>query len=121
MVKFLLLIFLLLFAVSGICELIYFLKMLFYYPSLRIHNYSLVVLKSGNAVRQLNYIWQKLKWYGEDFSRGIIAVVDNLDISEISSCNEFADEKNIVLCMASTLTECETLQKELLNGNARQR
>ncbi len=118
MVKSLLLVFLLLFAVGGICELIYFLRMLFYYPNLRVNNYSVIVLKSGNAVRQLNYIWQKFRWYGEDFSRGIIAIVDNLDTIELLNCNKFANEKNIVLCTSSSLTECEVLQKELLNGNA---
>ncbi|MDO4607700.1 MAG: hypothetical protein Q4B40_00725 [Clostridia bacterium] len=119
MVKTLLLIFLVLFAVSGICELIYFLKMMFYYPNLRVHNYSLIILKSGNAVRQLNFVWQKLRWYGEDFSKGIIAVVDNLDTAEILNCTGFANDKKIVLCTASLLMNCEVLQRELLNGNDR--
>ncbi len=113
MVKTFLLIFLIVFAVCGICEFVYILRMLFYFPGMRVKNYALIVLKSGYAVNQLNYIWQKNRWQGDSFAVGIIALTDNLETKEILSCNKFIKNKNIVLCDASSLSMCENIQGEL--------
>lgn len=110
MVKSFLLVFLIIFAVAGICEFIYILRMLFYFPNTRVQNYSLVVLKKGYALKQLNYIWQKIKWHGEEFALGIIAITDGIEAKEFLDCNNFIKEKNIILCTASSLSECQQLQ-----------
>lgn len=87
----------LLFAVTGICEFVYILKMMFYFPKTRVRHYSLVILKNGSAVKQLNYIWQKIKWHGDSFALGIIAVTDDIDETEYFECKKFVEEKNIIL------------------------
>lgn len=110
MVKSFLLIFLIIFAVAGICEFIYIIKMFFYFPKTRVKNYSLIVLKKGYAVRQLNYIWQKLKWHGESFAVAIIAVTDNIESKELLDCNNFVKGKNIILCTATSIKESVQLQ-----------
>ncbi|MBQ8741687.1 MAG: hypothetical protein IJY79_09100 [Clostridia bacterium] len=110
MVKSFLLIFLIIFAVAGICEFIYILRMLFYFPSTFVQNYSLVILKKGYAVKQLNYIWQKIRWHGEEFSLGIIAITDCIETKEFLDCNNFIKGKNITLCTSSSLSECQQLQ-----------
>ncbi len=110
MVKSFLLIFLIIFAVAGICEFVYILKMFLYFPNVRLQNYSLIVLKKGYAIKQINYIWQKIKWHGEDFSIGIIAITDNIETKEILDCKNFINDKNIILCTAASLSECLQLQ-----------
>lgn len=110
MVKSFLFAFLIILAVSGVCEFIYVLRMIFYFPNIRVQNYSLVVLKKSYAVKQLNYIWQKIKWHGEEFSSGIIAITDGIETKEFLDCKNFADGKNIMLCTVSSLSECQQLQ-----------
>lgn len=111
MVKSFLLIFLILFAVAGICEFVYILKMLFYFPNTHVQNYALIVLKNGYALRQLNYIWQKIRWHGDEFAAGIIAITDDIETKELFDCDNFIKGKNIILCTAATVSECEQLQR----------
>lgn len=105
MVKTLLLILLLIFAVSGLCEFIYFVKMLFYFPGKRVKTYTFVRLESGYALRQLEYLWQKIRWNGDSYSNGIIAINENLETKEIISCAEYIKGKNIILCSKQQITE----------------
>lgn len=113
MVKSILFALLLIFAVIGICEIIYIIKMMIYYPGIRIKNYSVIVLKSKYSIKQLNYIWQKINWYGDSYALGVIAITDALDNNEVSMCTRFARGKNIALCHADSLRECEFLQGEI--------
>ena len=110
MVKSFLLAFLIIFAVAGICEFIYILKMLFYFPNFRVQNYSLIILNSGSAVKQLNFIWQKIRWYGDAFAAGIIAITDGIDEHELLECEKFSGGKNIILCTAAAISDCKQLQ-----------
>ena len=105
MVKLLLLLFLIIFAVAGVCDFIYILRMLFFCPFVRVQNYLFIVLKKGNALKQLNYMWQKIKWYGDEMAIGIIAIIDDIENDELIDCNKFVDKKNIVLCNNDSLSE----------------
>ena len=110
MIKSFLFTFLIFFAVSGVCEFIYILRMFFYFPNIRVQNYSLIVLKKSYGVKQLKYIWQTIKWHGDEFSLGIIAITDDIEIKEFFDCKNFAEGKNIMLCTVSSLSECQQLQ-----------
>ena len=90
------------FTIAGICEFVYLIRLIFYFPHVKTNSYSLVVLKRDYAVRQLNFLWQKLKWQGEDFASGIIAITDNLDNNEIMNCNKFIVNKKIILSSKQT-------------------
>lgn len=87
--------------------------MLFYYPGIRIKNYSVIVLKNKYAIKQLNFLYKKFSWYGNEFANGIIAITDFLDTNEIDKCNEFILNKNIILCDSKSLYKCQYLQGEL--------
>ncbi len=101
MVNLVLISLLLIFSVLGICDLIYVIRMFFYYPNMRIQSYSFLILKKGYAIKQLNFIWQKIKWHGDEFSIGIIAVTDKLEDDELQECKRFSDDKNILLLNVS--------------------
>lgn len=105
MVKSILLVSLIIFAVGGICELIYLLRMFFYHPGVPTQNYSILVLERGKALKQLNYIWQKIIWNGNDYAKGIIALTDYIEANELLTCNKFIKGKNIILCTANELYE----------------
>ncbi len=117
MIKILLFIVFLLFSIVGICDFIYILRMFFCYPNIYTKNYAFIVLKDGKAIRQLNYIWQRIRWNGDAFAVGIIAVIDQLNVKEVLLCNEFSKNKNIILCTASTVSKCNFLQGELIDEN----
>lgn len=112
MVKSLLLIFLLIFAVSGICEFIFLIKLLFHFPGKRFKIYTFIALESGYAVRQLDYVWQKIYWHGDGYSNGIIAIIDALDENEILTCEKYINNKNIFLCTKRDVPEHMNLQGE---------
>lgn len=97
MINLVLISFLLLFVVLGICDLIYIIRLLFYFPKTLTPSYSFIVLKKGFAFGQLNFIWQKIKWYGDEFAVGIIAITDQLDENELLKCKRFVADKNILL------------------------
>lgn len=98
MVKTFLLLLVIFFAVLGISESICFVKILQYFPGKRFKTYTVVTLKSGYALRQLEFIWRKICWYGEGYSNGIIAIIDHIDEQEIAMCNNYIKNKNIVIC-----------------------
>lgn len=110
MIKTLLLIILIVFAVSGICEFIYALRLLFFRPKKPFKNYILIFLSDKYALKQLMFIWQKILWHGDNFGSGIVAITDDIDTKEILQCQEFAKGKNILLC------EFNKLSKQLLQG-----
>ncbi len=94
------------FAISGICEFIYILRLMICFPGTRIQNYSFVVLQKGFAIKELVFLWQKIKWQGDEFASGIVAITDNLDCVELSECEKFIDDKNILLCTSENINEC---------------
>lgn len=112
-VKSIILLCLLLLIVTGVCEIIYIIKMLINYPGTRVKNYSIIILKKNYALKQLNYIWQKIKWYGDSYALGVIALTDALDNNEISKCSKFALGKNITLCSTNSILDCNFLQGEI--------
>lgn len=99
------------FCIAGICEFFYLIRLLFYFPKTRTKCYSFVVLKEQFAVKQLNFIWQKIKWQGEDFADGIIALTDNIKLEELTTCQNFVANKNIILCNSDSLSDNAYLQK----------
>lgn len=113
MVKTLLLLLLLIFVVAGICEFIYIVKLLLHFPGKRFKTYTFITLESGFAVRQLDFVWQKIRWQGEGYSNGIIAVSDGLDINETLSCANYIKNKNIILCTKQDISKHLDLQGEL--------
>lgn len=115
MVKTILFVCFLLFAVSGMCDFIYLVKMFFHSPKKRFKNYSLVSLEQGCAVSQLDFLWQKISWNGESFSCGIIALCNNLDKNEISDCKDYVKNKNITLCEEKNISEILNLRGEISN------
>lgn len=117
-IKYFLILLFLIFSIIGICECIYILRTLFFLPKEITHSYLIVTLKNGSAVEQLNYLWQKIKWHGDSYAEGIIALVDNLSLDEISDCNNFIDCKNIFTCSTNSLSECPLItQGEGLNAD----
>ena len=111
MVELLLLGLLAVFTIAGICEFVYLIRLMFYFPYVKTNSYSLVVLKEDYAVRQLNFLWQKLKWQGEDYASGIIAITDNLGYDELIDCSKFIVNKNIILSSIDSLTKDTYLPK----------
>lgn len=93
------------FAISGLCEFLYTVRMFFFMPKKRVSNYLLVMLESENAVKQLNFLWQKIIWHGDVYAKGIIALCDNIDADEQKHCQNFAENKNIFLCCKNSTFE----------------
>lgn len=98
MIKAVLFAFLIVFAVSGICDFLFFLKIIICYPEKDFSNYVVTVLKKGTALTQLGLLSERLNWYGKGYADRIFAVVSNLDEDEINECREYVRSSNIILC-----------------------
>ncbi len=105
MVKSILLMLLIVFAVLGLCEFICGLRIAFFYPGRRFKSYSILFLSKGNAVQELRYLWEKFRCHGEDYSHGILAINDSLEDKEIVSCRDFAADKKIIICSSFDIKE----------------
>ena len=105
MVKSFLMFFIFVLAIIGICELVYILRMLLFCPNIRVQSNSMIILKKGYAIKQLNYIWQKIKWYGDDFAVSVIALTDDIDYDERLDCINFINGKKIILCTKDTISQ----------------
>ncbi|MBO7519737.1 MAG: hypothetical protein J6T73_03065 [Clostridia bacterium] len=86
------------FASLGICDFLHTLKTALLFPGIRTKNYCVVFLKAEYAVCQLRFFSAKLRWYGDEFADGIIAVTDELNKSEIALCEKYCYGANIRLC-----------------------
>ena len=116
MVKTILLLLLIVFSVTGICEFVYIIRMFFFLPKKRFDSYAFVVLEKECAVKQITFLWQKIRWNGDSFAHGIIAVTDNLDTKEIMLCREYIKNKNNCLCSLNGISKDINLQGENLNA-----
>ncbi len=118
MIKSILLMLLIVFAVMGLCEFICGLRIAFFYPGRRFKSYSILYLSEGLAVQELRYIWEKYRCHGEEYSHGILAISDGLDDKEIISCYDFAADKKIIICSSLEIKKnLEQLSKEnVFNG-----
>lgn len=97
MIKLFLLLLFTAFCVGGVCDFLHILKMKMLKPQPLSKNYSVIVLDGECALNQLVFQWQKIVWYGNEFSFGIIAITDNLTDNQLDCCKKFSANKNIVL------------------------
>ena len=113
MIKSFLIICFLIFTVIGICEFIYLLRKLLFYPGIHTCNYSIIILKRCFAVNQLKFFWQKYKWQGNEFAKEIIARTDDIHNDELEACKQYIIGKNIILCSLETVNEFFENNKEI--------
>lgn len=105
MVKSILFMLLVVFAVLGLCEFICGLRIAFFYPGRYFKSYTVISLSSGHAAQELRYLWEKIRCHGDDFSQGILALSDTIDNKEIMLCRDFAADKKIIISSSSELFE----------------
>lgn len=86
------------FAALGICDFIHTVKAVFLYSGVKTENYCIIFLKRGSAIAQLRFFSYKLRWYGDEFCKRIIAVSDDIDSNEYAACEKFCYGENIYLC-----------------------
>ena len=84
--------------VLGICELIYSLRLFFILPKRRYYNYSLIYLKKGKAIKQLKFVIEQRRWFGDTYAEFVIAVYDDLDSLELKACSELVKKHDVVIC-----------------------
>ena len=97
MVKSIIIIVLFLFAISGICDFLFFLRKIIFTPKSKIKCYSVVFLTKDFALDELKYFWEKMRWYGGDFATMVIAFGDHLKAEEFEKCKKFCTGKSIIL------------------------
>ncbi len=83
-------------AISGLCDLLFILKLCFKIPKTRFKTYILVFLTNGNYIGELNLILEKKNWYGSGYCDGIIADTSLLDENIITSVKELYKNDDII-------------------------
>ena len=98
-------------AVSGICEFIHTIVSFFKRPECGQRAVNVIRLKNGNAVRQLDYAFDQLRWHGDAFACHIIALSSDIEDAELEECRRFAAELPITLC---GIAQLEHITEEIL-------
>lgn len=98
-------------AVSGICDFLHTLVSVFKRPKCGHKAVSVIRLKSGNAVRQLSYAFEQLRWHGDAFACHIVALGSDIEAAELEECRRFAAALPITLCEYAQL---EHIAEEIL-------
>ena len=100
------------FAISGLCELIHSIRLLFLSSLKKKAVYSVVVLKPKEALNQVNFAAEQLNWLGDDYAQKVIAVTDSVTEAELDECRLAAEGKNILFCKLQELSEKITEQEK---------
>lgn len=98
-------------AVSGICEFIHTVILLFKRPECGQKAVSVIRLEKGNAIKQLSYAFEQLRWHGDAFAFHIIALSSDIEDIELEECRRFAAQLPITLC---GLAQLEHVTEEIL-------
>ncbi len=100
------------FAISGLCELIHSIRLLFLSPLKKKTVYSVVVLKPQEALSQVSFASEQLNWLGNDYAEKAIAITDAVSDTELEACHRAAEGKNIIFCKLKELSDKITEQEK---------
>lgn len=90
MVKCILAALIMVFAILGICEVIYFIRSIFLIPSVKFKTSAIVVLKPECFVEQIRFLQAKYRWYGHSFANDIFFIIDDLNEDQRKVCLEYS-------------------------------
>lgn len=91
-------------AVSGLCEFIHTVRLLFILPKKCNKGINLLWLKKGKAISQLKFAYEQIRWYGNTYADHIIAVTSDLDQEELEECKKYTENSDIILCPSDVLS-----------------
>lgn len=91
MVESILLVLALLFAISGLCEFIFFVLALIFLPDIKFKTVSVVRLKPECYVQQIKFLRLKYRWYGHAFANKIVFLLDDLSKEQKQISEYFSD------------------------------
>ncbi|MCQ2441241.1 MAG: hypothetical protein MJ076_05045 [Clostridia bacterium] len=98
MVKAVLIIITILFAVSGLCEFIHSLRLFFILPEKDRKSLCIIKLEPQKAVQQVKFVLEQSNWLGSLYAERIVAVCDGIDGAELEICRKMVEESEIMLC-----------------------
>lgn len=91
---FLLFVFLALF-IFGLCEFLHFLYLLLIFPKRKMCATLVVMLDETNAIKQIIFAGEQLRWLGDKYADRVIAVAENLSEEVIEEGSALAEKYNI--------------------------
>lgn len=86
------------FAILGISDFIFFLKLSFWSPKKSNCDYILITLDKYDYKLQIYSALQKKNWYGDAYCNSIIAVTKNLNENEIEELKKSYRSNDIIFC-----------------------
>lgn len=86
------------FAALGLCDFLHILKTVRLFPGIKTLSYCIIALREGYAQNQLRFFASKHRWYGNEYCDKIIAVTDDLEATELASCERYCYGTGIYLC-----------------------
>ncbi len=104
MIKTVLIIFLVIFAILGFAEFLHSINLRLF--SVKNPGGILVVLKEASAFEQLQFAYSQMCWYGSMYGDVIIAVIDDLSAETLEKCNNYARGRRIVLIPRECIENC---------------
>ncbi len=97
MIKTVLTIIVILFAVLGLSEFLHSLRLACFSLGPKRKTATVIVLDEDRAVEQLSYVISQSCWFGPQYSECIIAVTDSLSEETLRDCREYTKTSNVIL------------------------
>ena len=102
MVKGILTVLIILFAVSGLCEFIHSVRLFFILPEKERSSLCVIRLQQGKAVQQLRFVLHQSHWLGSLYADKVVAISDGIESEELDVCKNLIESSDIVLCSSET-------------------
>lgn len=104
MVKYILYAVVLLLALSGLAEVLNWLKCRLIAPKKKAHTCSVLYLTDDDARQQMIFAAEQRLWHGKGYADDMIAVGDGLESSTEKACRFIAEKYGIVYCRRAELS-----------------
>ncbi len=98
MVKGILTVLIILFAVSGLCEFIHSVRLFLILPEKERSSICIIRLEQGKSVQQLRFVLHQSHWLGSLYADKVIAISDGIEDEELDMCKSTVEYSDIVLC-----------------------
>ena len=92
-------------AIWGLCELVFYVRLLTFAPKELLDTYVVFKLNDESALIQLNFLFEKYRWCGTAYTTAIIGIIDDLSDETILLCENFAINKDIYLRRSKSLSD----------------
>ena len=83
--------------IFGLCEFLHYLYLFFVFPKRSMNSTLVVMLNKKNAIKQIVYAGEQLRWLGDKYADRVLVVAEDFDEDLLNECELLALKYNLKL------------------------